>query len=130
MTLSSLRSAKCSGLSEGERLLRESYDTVPTVGTVSAPYTAKKSRTEKKVPYEVYAVRKKQNMTMNRKIAKLYRTAYSTYRPYGIILQKSLLCCQVDKSFDAHKAAHPAATGQIDVVGRFEIQPDSILADL
>ena len=82
------------------------------------------------MPYEVYAVRKKQNVTMNRKIAKLYRTAYSTYRPYGIILQKSLLCCQVDKGFNAHKAAHPAATGQIDVVGRFEIQPDSILADL
>ena len=130
MTLSSLRSAKCSGLSEGERLLRESYDTVPTVGTVSAPYTAKKLRTVKKVPYEVYAVRRKQNMTMNRKIAKLYRTAYSTYRPYGIILRKIILCCRVDKGFDAHKAAHPAATGQINVVSRFEIQPDSVLADL
>ena len=130
MTLSSLRSAKCSGLSEEERLLRESYDTVPTVGTMSAPYTAKKSRTEKKVPYEVYAVRRKQNMTMNRKIAKLYRTAYSTYRPYGIILQKSLLCCRVDKGFDAHESAHPAATGKIDVVGRFEIQTGSVLADL
>ena len=115
---------------EGERLLRESYDTVLAVGTVSAPYTAKKSRTEKKVPYEVYAVRKKQNVTMNRKIAKLYRTAYSTYRPYGIILQKSLLCCRVDKSFDAHESAYPSATGQIDVVGWFEIQPDSVLADL
>ena len=60
-------------------------------------------------------------MTMNRKIAKLYRTAYSTYRPYGIILQKSLLCCRVDKSFDAHESAYPSATGQIDVVGWFEI---------
>ena len=130
MTLSSLRSAKCSGLSEGERLLRESYDTVLAVGTVSAPYTAKKLCTEKKVPYEVYAVRRKQNMTMNRKIARLCRTAYSTYRPYGIILRKIILCCRVDKGFDAHKAAHPAATGQIDVVGWFEIQPDSVLADL
>ena len=82
------------------------------------------------MPYEVYAVRRKKNMTVKREIAKLFCTAYSTYRPYGIILQKSLLCCRVDKSFDAHKAAHPAATGQIDVVGRFEIQPDSILADL
>ena len=101
---------------EGERLLRESYDTVLAVGTVSAPYTAKKSRTEKKVPYEMYAVRRKQNVTMNRKITKLCRTAYSTYRPYGIILQKSLLCCRVDKGFDAYKAAHPAATGQVDVM--------------
>lgn len=115
---------------EGERLLRESYDTVLAVGTVSAPYTTKKLCTEKKVPYEVYAVRRKQNMTMNRKIARLYRTAYSTYRLYGIILQKSFLCCRVDKGFDAHKAAHPAATGQINVVSRFEIQPDSVLADL
>ena len=115
---------------EGERLLRESYDTVPTVGTVSAPYTAKKSRTEKKVLYEVYAVRRKQNMTMNRRIAKLYRTAYSTYRPYGIILRKIILCCRVDKGFNAHKAAHPAATGQIDIVGRFKVQLDSVLADL
>ena len=82
------------------------------------------------MPYEVYAVRRKQNMTMNRKIAKLYRTAYSTYRPYGIILRKIILCCWVDKSFDAHKAAHPAATGQIDVVGGFEVQTDSVLADL
>ena len=82
------------------------------------------------MPYEVYAVRKKQNVTMNRKIVKLYRTAYSTYRPYGIILQKSLLCCRVDKSFDAHESAYPSATGQIDVVGWFEIQPDSVLADL
>ena len=82
------------------------------------------------MPYEVYAVRRKQNMTMNRKIAKLYRTAYSTYRPYGIILQKSFLCCRVDKSFDAHESAYPSATGQIDVVGWFEIQPDSVLADL
>ena len=97
---------------------------------MSAPYTAKKLRTVKKVPYEVYAVRRKQNMTMNRKIAKLYRTAYSTYRPYGIILRKIILCCRVDKGFDAHKAAHPAATGQINVVSRFEIQPDSVLADL
>ena len=115
---------------EGERFLRESYDTVPAVGTVSAPYTAKKSCTEKKVPYEVYAVRGKQNMTMNRRIAILYRTAYSTYRPYGIILRKIILCCRVDKGFDAHKAAHPAATGQINVVSRYEIQPDSVLADL
>ena len=115
---------------EGERLLRESYDTVPAVGTVSAPYTAKKSCTEKKVLYEVYAVRRKQNMTMNRWIAKLYRTAYSTYRPYSIILRKIILCCRVDKGFDAHKAAHPAATGQIDVVGGFEVQTDSVLADL
>ena len=142
MTLSSLRSAKCSGVlpdrlplcrfatfppqcggiyPSGERLLWESYDTVLTVGTVSTPYTEKKSRTEKKVPYEVYAVRRKQNMTMNRKITKLYRTAYSTYRPYGIILRKIILCCRVDKGFDAHKAAYPAATGKIDVVGRFEI---------
>ena len=82
------------------------------------------------MPYEVYAVRRKQNITMNRKIAKLYRTAYSTYRPYGIILQKSLLCCRMDKSFDAHEAAYPSATGQIDIVSRFEIQPDSVLADL
>ena len=89
-----------------------------------------KSCTKKKVPYEVYAVRGKQNMTMNRRIAKLYRTAYSTYRPYGIILRKIILCCRVDKGFNAHKAAHPAATGQINVVGWFEIQPDSILADL
>ena len=69
-------------------------------------------------------------IVMNRKIAKLYRTAYSTYRPYGIILRKIILCCRVDKGFDAHKAAHPAATGQINVVGWFEIQPDSVLADL
>ena len=89
MTLSSLRSAKCSGLSEGKRGKTSPAGTVLTVGTVSAPYTAKKLRTVKKVPYEVYAVRRKQNMTMNRKIAKLYRTAYSTYRPYGIILQKN-----------------------------------------
>ena len=82
------------------------------------------------MPYEVYAVRRKQNMTMNRKIARLCRTAYSTYRPYGIILQKSLLCCRVDKNFDAHDSAYPAATGQINVVGWFEIQPDSVLADL
>ncbi len=130
MTLSSLRSAKCSGLSEGERFLRESYDTVLTVETVSAPYTVKKSRAEKKVPYEVYAVRRRQNMTMNRKIAKLYRTAYSTYRPYGIILRKIILCCWVDKSFDAHESAYPSATGQINVVGGFEVQADSVLADL
>ena len=97
---------------------------------MSAPYTAKKLCTEKKVLYEVYAVRRKQNMTMNRKIARLCHTAYSTYRPYGIILQKSLLCCRVDKSFDAHESAYPAATGQINVVGWFEIQPDSVLADL
>ena len=115
---------------EGKRLLQESYDTVPTVGTVSVPYAAKKLRTAKKVLYEVYAVRGKQNMTMNRKIARLYRTAYSTYRPYGIIWRKIILCCRVDKSFDAHKAAHPAATGQIDVVGGFEVQTDSVLADL
>ena len=82
------------------------------------------------MPYEVYAVRRKQNMTMNRKIARLCRTAYSTYRPYGIILQKSLLCCRVDKNFDAHESAYPAATGQINVVGWFEIQSDSVLADL
>ena len=82
------------------------------------------------MPYEVYAVRRKQNMTMNRKIARLCRTVYSTYRPYGIILQKSLLCCRVDKSFDAHESAYPSATGQIDVVGWLEIQPDSVLADL
>ena len=82
------------------------------------------------MPYEVYAVRRKQNMTMNRKIEKLYRTVYSTYRPYGIILQKSLLCCRVDKCFDAHESTHPAATGQINVVGGFEIQSDSVLADL
>ena len=111
MTLSSLRSAKCSGLSEGECLLRESYDTVLAVGTVSAPYTTEKIAYGEKVLYEVYAVRRKQNMTMNRKIVKLYRTAYSTYRPYGIILQKSLLCSRMDKCFDAHKAAYPAATG-------------------
>ena len=142
MTLSSLRSAKCSGVlpdrlllcrfatfppqcggiyPSGERLLRESYDTVLAVGTVSAPYTAKKSRTEKKVLYEVYAVRRKQNMTMNRKIEKLYRTA--------LFCKKTFLCCRVDKGFDAHKAAHPAATGQIDVVGGFEVQTDSVLAD-
>ena len=82
------------------------------------------------MPYEVYAVRGKQNMTMNRWIAKLYRTAYSTYRPYGIILRKIILCCRVDKGFNAHKAAHPAATGQIDIVGRFKVQLDSVLADL
>ena len=84
---------------------------------MSAPYTAKKLCTEKKVLYEVYAVRRKQNMTMNRKIAKLYRTAYSTYRPYGIISQKIILCCRVDKGFDTHESAYPAATGQINVVG-------------
>ena len=82
------------------------------------------------MPYEAYAVRGKQNMTMNRKIAKLYRTAYSAYRPYGIILRKIILCCRVDKGFDTHESAYPAATGQINVVGWFEIQPDSILADL
>ena len=98
--------------------------------TVSVPYAAKKLRTEKKVPYEVYAVRRKQNMTMNRKIARLCRTAYSTYRPYGIILRKITLCCRVDKGFDTHESAYPAATVQINVVGWFEIQPDSVLADL
>ena len=36
----------------------------------------------------------------------------------------------MDKGFDAHESAHPAATGQIDVVGGFKIQPDSVLADL
>ena len=92
--------------------------------------TRRKIAYGEKVLYEVYAVRRKQNMTMNRKIAKLYRTAYSTYRPYGIILRKIILCCRVDKSFDAHKAAHPAATGQIDVVGGFKVQTDSVLADL
>ena len=44
--------------------------------------------------------------------------------------KKSLLCCRMDKSFDAHKSAHPAATGQIDIVGRFKVQLDSVLADL
>ena len=80
------------------------------------------------MPYEVYAVRRKQNMTMNRKIEKLYRTVYSTYRPYGIILQKSLLCCRVDKSFDAHESAYPSATGQIDVVGGFKVIAAVVLA--
>ena len=82
------------------------------------------------MPYEVYAVRRKQNMTMNRKIARLCRTAYSTYRPYGSILRKIILCCRVDKGFDTHESAYPAATGQINVVGWFEIQSDSVLADL
>ena len=85
---------------------------------------------EKVVYGEKSAVRRKQNMTMNRKIAKLYRTAYSTYRPYGSILRKIILCCRVDKGFDTHESAYPAATGQINVVGWFEIQPDSVLADL
>ena len=85
---------------------------------------------EKVVYGEKSAVRRKQHMTMNRKIAKLYRTAYSTYRPYGSILRKIILCCRVDKGFDTHESAYPAATGQINVVGWFEIQPDSVLADL
>ena len=41
MTLSSLRSAKCSGLSEGERLLRESYDQVRNANLI-APYASEK----------------------------------------------------------------------------------------
>ena len=64
------------------------------------------------------------------KIAKLYRTAYSTYRPYGSILRKIILCCRVDKGFDTHESAYPAAAGQINVVGWFEIQSDGVLADL
>ena len=34
----------------------------------------------------------------------------------------------VDKRFDAHKAPHPAATGQIDVVGGFKVIAAVILA--
>ena len=36
----------------------------------------------------------------------------------------------MDKGFDAHESAHPAATGQINIVGGFEVQTDSVLADL
>lgn len=36
----------------------------------------------------------------------------------------------MDKGFDAQKSAHPAATGQIDVVGRLKVQTGGILVDL
>ena len=36
----------------------------------------------------------------------------------------------VDKRFDAHKAPHSAATGQIDVVGGFKVVAAVILAQL
>ena len=36
----------------------------------------------------------------------------------------------VDKRFDAYKTPHPAATGQIDVVGGFKVIAAVILAQL
>ena len=36
----------------------------------------------------------------------------------------------MDKRFDAYKSTHPAATGQIDVVGGFKIVAAVILAQL
>ena len=36
----------------------------------------------------------------------------------------------VDKRFDAYKTPHPAATGQVDVVGGFKIVAAVILAQL
>ena len=45
MTLSSLWAAKCSGLSEGERLLRESYDQVHVCEAMKAPVGLLSDRT-------------------------------------------------------------------------------------
>ena len=36
----------------------------------------------------------------------------------------------MDKRFDAHESTHPAATGQVDVVGGFKVIAAVILAKL